>query len=158
MNKGAVFSEDRMYRFALWRHWDACLLPMTFILLNPSTADETKDDPTIRRCVQYARDWDYGGVCIVNIFAFRATDPRTLTRVSDPIGPDNDYHIKRLSSEGMVVAAWGTHGAYLDRGEQVKMMLAERGIRPCVLKLTKDGHPSHPLYLSASLRPVPWTR
>jgi hypothetical protein len=124
-----------------------------FIGLNPSTADETNDDPTVRRCINYAAGWGYRALIMTNIFAFRATDPYDMMMAEDPGGEDNDIWLKRAANEAnMVVAAWGTHGAYQARGAAVSKMLNPLH----VLRLTKDGHPAHPLYLPKTLTPVPW--
>lgn len=124
-----------------------------FIGLNPSVADETKDDPTIRRCIRFARDWGYDSLCMANLFAFRATKPAEMKQSRDPIGPDNDLMLKELAhSAGVVVAAWGVHGTHKRRDQLVRQRVS--GLH--YLRLTKDGHPGHPLYLPASLRPVEW--
>lgn len=147
-----VFSIDRGYRYALWRDWGGEGYAM-FVGLNPSTADETTDDPTIRRCVAYAKAWGYGALCMTNLFAFRATDPKDMLSARDPVGPENDATLIDLSGgAGVVVAAWGTYGTHLGRGQMVRNMLP--GLH--CLKLTKDGHPGHPLYLRKDLVPVLW--
>jgi hypothetical protein len=123
--------------------------------LNPSTADETNDDPTIRRCVGFARAWGYDALCMTNLFAMRATRPDDMKRSYVPLGRDNNAFLEQLAAgAGVVVAAWGTHGKYLGRDAFVRRMLPKLHY----LRLTKDGYPSHPLYLSASLQPVPWSR
>jgi len=145
----AVFSPCRRYRYELWRKWSdapACV----FIGLNPSTADETQDDPTIRRCIAFARSWGHGALGMFNLFAFRATDPKEMLSTEDPVGPDNDRVLSSLpSAASMIVAAWGTHGAHLSRDKTVLSLLPKLH----ALRLTKDGHPSHPLYLPSNLTP-----
>ena len=122
--------------------------------LNPSTADETQDDPTIRRCQGFARDWGYGGLVMANLFAFRATDPAVMKQAADPVGPDNDEHLLQLASTcPLVVAAWGTHGQHLGRDHQVRELTPNLHC----LRLTKEGYPGHPLYLPKSLTPVRWS-
>ena len=154
---GASFSPCRTYRYALWRNWGG-LLPgangyAMFVGLNPSTADETEDDPTIRRCIGFAKAWGYAGLCMTNLFAFRATDPRVMKAATDPVGEDNDWTLQiTAETAGVVVAAWGAHGTHMGRADAVRRMLPSLHY----LRLTKDGHPGHPLYLPASLRPVPW--
>jgi len=124
-----------------------------FIGLNPSTADETTDDPTIRRCVGFARAWGYDALCMVNLFAYRATNPADMEKDVEPIGTYNDYTLKKLASgAGIVIAAWGAHGTHLGRDAQVRALLPTLHY----LRLTKDGHPGHPLYLPSNLRPIPW--
>ena len=103
----AFFSKDRLYRYALWRIWDNELPKVLFIGLNPSTADEVKDDPTIRRCIRYALDWGYGGYLMGNIFAYRSTDPKQLKIIDNPIGIDNNYWLKKLHTEAtLTIGAW----------------------------------------------------
>ena len=147
----AKFSKDRVYRYALWRTWDDSLEKLLFIGLNPSTADEIKDDPTMRRCIRFSKDFGFGGFIMANIFAFRSTDPKKLKKIKNPIGNKNDFWIKKLNKEaGMTIAAWGTHGDYLDRGKEVSKMLKNL----YCLRKTKNGFPSHPLYLPANLKPI----
>lgn len=125
-------------------------------MLNPSTADETHLDPTVTRCCGYARRWGYGAIEVVNIFAYRSTDPKGLLAVADPVGEENDQHIlAAVEDAALVVAAWGVHGALQDRGRIVQDLIADR----CALTslgVTKDGHPRHPLYLRADAVPVPF--
>lgn len=152
MKKDAKFSDCRQYRFALWRIWDESKPYVMFIGLNPSTADETEDDPTISRCINYARSWGFGGVCMANLFAFRATEPARMLMAPDPVGHENDQWLVRLSEEaGLVVAAWGDTGGHMGRSQQVKELLT--GLH--CLKKNKSGEPAHPLYQKATLRPVP---
>jgi len=152
MHRSAMLSTDRRYRYTLWRLWGPGGYA-AFIGLNPSTADETSDDPTIRRCIGFARAWGFGGLCMLNLFAFRATQPADMKRTADPVGELNDVTLAELAgSAGVVVAAWGANGTHRGRDAQVRAMLP----RLHYLRLTKDGHPGHPLYLPASLRPVEW--
>ena len=145
----ATFSPDRKYRYTLWRWWSRKPFAM-FIGLNPSTADETNDDPTIRRCISFASDWGYGGLCMTNLFAIRATDPKKMIEHPEPIGPDNDAWLLRLSQQaGIVIAAWGTRGVHQHRNEIVCSMIKNLNC----LGLTKEGHPRHPLYLPKNVEP-----
>ena len=147
----AFFSKDRKHRYALWRVWNNKLPKVLFIGLNPSTADEVKDDPTIRRCINYAKDWGYGGYIMGNIFAYRSTDPKNLKITNDPIGIDNNSWLIKLHSEAsLTIGAWGNHGKYLDRGEEVSNLIDNL----YCLRITKEGHPSHPLYLPGNLKPI----
>lgn len=124
-----------------------------FIGLNPSTADEKYDDPTIRRCIGYARDWGYAGLCMMNLFAFRATSPDDMRAAEDPVGPDNDRALIDMAEfAGVIVAAWGVHGTHLGRDEEVRKMIPELHY----LQLTKEGIPGHPLYLAKRLKPILW--
>jgi len=121
-----------------------------FIGLNPSTADETNNDPTITRCINFAKNWGYGGLCMVNLFAFRATEPRDMMAYDNPIGSDNHDWINKLSKgAGVVVAAWGNDGAHLGQSEKVMQMIPDL----MCLKLNKTGEPTHPLYQPGSATP-----
>ena len=106
MKKDAVFSDCRNYRYALWRIWDDAKPYAMFIGLNPSTADETEDDPTIRRCMNFAKDWGYGGLCMTNLFAYRATIPANMMSAADPVGAENNAWLANLAENaGVIVAA-----------------------------------------------------
>ncbi len=145
----AIFSNCRMYRYVLWRWWNRRKAYVMFIGLNPSTADETNDDPTVRRCMNFASDWGYGGLCMTNLFAFRATEPRNMLEHPEPVGDKNDAWLLRLSREaGIIIAAWGTKGAHRHRDEAVCAMLENLNC----LGLTKAGYPRHPLYLSKNTK------
>ena len=154
MIKSADFSEDRVYRYALWRRWDEDSADYAmFIGLNPSTADEAEDDPTIRRCIQFAKDWGYSGLCVTNLFAFRATDPKVMKQVVEPVGDKNDQWLSECGLHAkVVVAAWGSHGVHRNRDAVVKRLIPELHY----LRLTKEGHPGHPLYLPKILTPIPF--
>lgn len=155
MNTSAVFSLDRTYRYQLWREWDSTLPTVMFIGLNPSTADETKDDPTIRRCIGFAKSWGHGSLCMTNLFAFRATDPADMMCATEPIGSQNNRHLMELAETiGLIIAAWGTHGVFQNRASEVLRMWSPGRLHH--LGLTKDGHPKHPLYLKADLKPILW--
>jgi len=148
----ATFSVCRTYRYDLWRWWGPGPYCM-FIGLNPSTADEMDDDPTVRRCVAFARAWGYGALCMTNLFAYRATDPADMKKAVSPVGWRNDYCLRdRASGAGVVVAAWGVHGTHKGRDQSVRLIMP----RLHYLRLTKDGHPAHPLYLPKTLRPALW--
>jgi hypothetical protein len=129
---------------------------VTFVGLNPSTADENADDPTIRRCVRFARDWGFATLKMVNLYAYRSTDPRNLRLCapSDAIGPENDHVLSIVfGGSDLIVAAWGVRAG----PERVAEVMGWP-IRPSVcLGLTKDGHPRHPLYVPAAARPVAFT-
>jgi hypothetical protein len=125
-----------------------------FIGLNPSTANETEDDPTIRRCISFAKSWGYDGLCMTNLFAFRATLPAVMLAEPDPVGQDNDQHLLAMAAKaGVVIAAWGTPGVHMGRADAVKAMVPNLHY----LRLTKAGHPGHPLYLPGDLVPKLWT-
>lgn len=151
------FSPCRTWRYTLTRMWDKTKQPVMFVALNPSTADEVRNDPTVRRCMGYARFWGYGGLVMTNIFAFRATDPRVMKAAKDPVGPENDSWLQRKAeTAGIVVAAWGTHGVYRGREDAVRLMFIQRKVRLMCLGKTKGGHPKHPLYLPKDAPLVPW--
>ena len=151
-SSGAIFSEDRIYRYVLWRRWSDLSNLTLFVALNPSTADEARDDPTIRRCKGFAHSWGASGFLIVNLYAFRATLPKDLFAASDPIGLENDEWIVAASGiSKKAIVCWGNHGM---RGSRAKTVLAALGNALC-LRMTKRGEPSHPLYLPAGLVPVP---
>lgn len=148
----ATFSADRTYRYALTRRWDTDWPMAVFIMLNPSTADAFEVDPTIRRCISFARSWHAGGILVLNLFALRSTDPHALYKHADPVGCDNDAVLRWVLSVdhepvGPVVAAWGVHGTHRGRGNKVMRLLQDRLVKPLCLGVTKEGHPRHPLYL-----------
>jgi hypothetical protein len=153
MDGSAIFSACENYRYVLRRSWDATRRTVLFVGLNPSTADAKVNDPTIRRCIRFATDWDFGSLIMANLFAYRATQPSLLPNVSDPVGPRNNWWLSMLQKEAdLVIAAWGIHGTLLDRNSEVLGKLSE----VYCLGLTKAGHPKHPLYLSASVTPRPY--
>lgn len=157
MRSGACFSPDRVYRYVLWRAWDASRPPIAVVGLNPSTADETENDPTVRRCIGYAKREGAGGLVMLNLFAFRATDPQVMRGAEDPVGPDNDAFLRCATARTQVVlCAWGAHGAFNGRGRQVEQLLQQFD-RPLVcLGRTKEGLPKHPLYIAAAEPFVPF--
>jgi hypothetical protein len=149
VSSSADFSECGRYRYSLTRTWNFAEPTVVFIGLNPSTADATTDDPTIRRCLRFARDWHFGGLIVVNLFAYRSAEPRVLKEVDEPIGSRNDAVIRaHCESAQCIVAAWGIYGSLLSREEQVLQFLR----RPYCLGVTKGGYPRHPLYLAARTR------
>ena len=155
-SSSAVFSNDRRYRYSLTRSWDAGPR-LNFVMLNPSTADEETNDPTIERCVRRAKSYGYGSLVVTNLFAYRSTNPGELKLVEDPVGGWNDDALLRQArASDAVVCAWGVDGRLLNRDRQVKSLFKRAGIRLYVLKLSRDGYPCHPLYLPYSLKPVAW--
>ncbi len=151
--KGARIDPTGTYRYLLWRIWDTNKPRVLFVMLNPSTADAETDDPTIRRCIGFAKSWGYGSLQVVNLFAYRATNPEELRKCADPIGPRNDDYIEEgLESANRVIMAWGTKGTLLGRDRIVKEIL--KPFRPHCLQLSKDGHPKHPLYIAAKCEPI----
>ena len=157
----AVFGGPRdCYRYRLSRTWDKKKPHAMFVMMNPSTADPLVDDPTVAKCGRFARAWGYGGIYVGNTFAYRATDKKHLRLVADPIGPDNDKHLVAMAKAShIVVFAYGQpgHRTLGPRGQLVARLLMEKaGIAPHILKLSKGGIPTHPLYLLESLEPVVW--
>lgn len=142
----ALLSPCQQYRYTLWRYFSPTQGKMVvFIGLNPSTADATQDDPTIRRCIGFAKLWGYDSLCMVNLFAYRATDPKDMQRAKDPIGVENDHYLKQMIDKAdLVVAAWGGNGEFLARDEKVKLLFDKMVY---CLGRTKHGHPRHPLYV-----------
>lgn len=154
VSRDADLSDCLRYRYSLRRWWDDSLPWCCWIMLNPSTADAAKDDPTIKRCIKFSQRWGCGGLFVVNLFAWRATDPRQLLSAADPVGPKNDWSIKTWAEQcqGPLVAAWGAggrlcatgnDGVYDRRDRAVTRLLS--GVRLQCLGTTKDGYPKHPL-------------
>lgn len=142
----AVFDPTGTWRYRLERAWGDGRA-IAFVMLNPNTADAEHDDPTIRRCVGFARRWGFGRLVVVNLFAWCCRRPRMLREAGDPVGPRNDAHLRRAAAEAdRVVAAWGNHGRLLDRDRAVVELLG--GPLHC-LGTTKHGCPRHPLYLAS---------
>lgn len=159
MCSGATLSPDRLYRYELWRIWDSDLPLLAVCGLNPSTADEKTNDPTITRCINFAKAWGYGGIYMINLFGYRSTDPKALKSVADPIGPDNDrVIIEVVAGTDHTIVAWGVNGALFGRDTQVLDLIRQgrHGHKVYHLGLTKGGHPKHPLYLRADTRPIPY--
>jgi hypothetical protein len=154
--RSAVFSDDRVYRYRLTRVWSYGGQMLNVIGLNPSTADETVDDPTIRRCIAFAKSWGYIGLSMTNLCAFRATKPVDLWKAAEPAGPDNDTWLRQeAEAAGMVLAAWGANIMAHDAGiRTVRYVL--RGIPLRCLGLTQSGAPRHPLYVPKVTLPVPF--
>ena len=153
--KGAEVSSCGTYRYSLTRTWD-CMPMVGWIMLNPSTADADQDDPTIRKCIGFAKRWGCGGIHVVNLFAFRATDPSALDAADDPVGPRNDANLMDVFVRcERVVAAWGTGGSRFGRGRHLMRLVEACGQKLDALRLTKDGHPGHPLYVPYDTALIP---
>jgi hypothetical protein len=157
----AVFSSCGRYRYRLDRSWSVDGMHpriATFVMLNPSTADAARDDPTIRRCIQFARREHCTGLVVVNLFGWRATDPRDLAAAADPVGPDNDEHVAdALVGAAIAIAGWGRFGSG-PREIAVAAIAARLGVRMRALGTTSTGAPRHPLYLSRDARLSRWSR
>lgn len=154
---GATFSACRRWRWLLWRRWDEARPLANFLMLNPSTADETQLDPTCTRARGYAERWGYGGLVVTNVFAWRATDPADMKAQPDPVGRDNDAAIVHAArSCAIVVCAWGNHGAHEERSAHVVAILRKAKVPLFALRVNGGGEPAHPLYLPKNLPATPW--
>ncbi|NNE53429.1 MAG: DUF1643 domain-containing protein [Sulfitobacter sp.] len=155
----ALYSTCERYRYSLERAWDANGPRVMFVMLNPSTATEVQNDPTVERCERRARHLGYGAFRVTNIFAWRATDPRDMRAAADPVGGENDTVLLRGADwADAIIAAWGVHGAHLERGPEVAEMMQGWSTPLYHLGLSKEGHPRHPLYLPYAQQPVVWER
>lgn len=152
--KGAIISRNKIYRYQLWRVWDDTKPKLLFIMLNPSTADSKYNDPTIIRCMNYAKDWGYGGIFVGNLFAFRHKDPKRLLKATDPIGRKNNKHLSKMRKKSKkIVCAWGHSGIVKKlSNKSMEHLLNIKPVLYC-LELSKDGTPKHPLYLKKTLKP-----
>ncbi|WP_212523022.1 DUF1643 domain-containing protein [Actibacterium sp. MT2.3-13A] len=154
----AVYSDCEAYRYTLTRTWEPEGRRALFVMLNPSTATEVQNDPTVERCERRARALGFGAFRVTNIFAFRATDPRVMRAADDPVGPANDAAIAESAPwADQIICAWGTHGEHLSRGPAVEALLRATGRPLWHLGLSKAGHPKHPLYIAYSQQPERWT-
>lgn len=157
----ATLSPCGLYRYNLTRYLGPGTMPCLFIMLNPSTADAEVDDPTIRRCKEFAKAAKCDVLVVVNLFAFRATSPDAMMKAEDPIGPENDAFLTRsldyvIKYKGPIICAWGALGKYRRRDETVLAGIRAMGGEPKAFSLTKDGSPGHPLYLKKDLVAVPY--
>lgn len=151
MIRRAVLSPDGVYRYELircWR-WDVDSTSITWVMLNPSTADADVDDPTIRRCIGFSKAWGFDEMAVVNLFALRSTNPKALRSHPDPIGPENERYItERFAASNLTVAAWGAGATGLPCLD-VAAIAFEAAVPLRCLGTTKAGHPRHPLYVKA---------
>jgi hypothetical protein len=160
-SSSAVFGgPNKCYRYQLRRTWDETKLPHAmFIMMNPSKADLKEDDRSVAKCYRFAKKWGgYGGIYVGNAFAYRATDKKRLRGIANPVGPDNDKHLIEMAKLAeIVIFAYGQpgHRKLKDRGRLLAKTLIDKGVKPYVLKLSKDGTPCHPLYLRKDLEPRP---
>ena len=153
VSKKARFSFCYRYRYSLERSWDGGKGRVLFIGLNPSTADHKRDDPTIRRCVGFAKSWGYQSMEIVNLFAFRSACPKGLKAVSDPVGKQNDRWIRNAEKRSdITIACWGSIN--MGRGRAAKLIKKLK--YPYCLKINQTLEPAHPLYMRADLKPTPY--
>ncbi len=150
----ALISDDERYRYLLTREWSEGSGFLGFVMLNPSTADAREDDPTIRRCIGFAKTWSYRGIMVANLFAFRATKPEELVKADDPVGVANDKFLQTVLDRcNLTIAAWGAHPFAAERGREVRKRF--NGRLHC-LGMTKAGFPKHPLYLLKTTLPIPY--
>lgn len=153
MEKKANISKDKIYRYTLSRTWDSTKPTVLFIGLNPSIADENIDDPTITRCINFAKDWGYGTLLMANLFAFRSTYPKEIYLIDDPIGKDNDHYILEcVKQSDLIIACWGNSGTYMDREKIIKELVPNL----YCLQKNKNGTPHHPLRLPRDINPIPF--
>ena len=159
-SRGAYFSRCGLYRYLLWRTIPRAREEagtIAWLMLNPSTADANADDPTIRRCLGFSRAWGYRRLLVVNLFALRATQPAVLARARSPVGKENDRAIiVAAGAADLMVCAWGVHGSLRERDQEVHALLNNAGTELRHVGVTRSGHPRHPLYLRASVRPMRW--
>ena len=146
---GALIAGD--YRYLLWRRWSTSRRICNFVMLNPSTADETENDPTIRRCMAFAKSWGYGVLVVTNLFAHRATEPKDMLAASDPVGPENGSIVDEVMdyathNDGLIVAAWGNKGSHMDQAEWFKGRAEMMDAPVRCFEISKKGQPKHPLY------------
>ncbi len=155
MPSGAVFSQCRTYRYALWRRWAAGDRLALFLGLNPSTADGVHNDPTIRRCIQFAQDWGYDGVLVGNLFAYRTPYPKRLFEQQHAEGPDNRQWLRKLlATAARAFAAWGNAGHQSGPSE----WLINAHKEWYCLRINRSGAPAHPLYIPADITPMPYSQ
>jgi len=155
--RSAEISACGTYRYVLRRTWNYALPELVYVMLNPSTADATEDDATIRKCCGFARRFGFGGIVVVNLFALRSRDPKALRMHAAPIGVDNDTWIMRETADPTrsILVAWGCHARHFPSRVKTVCQLIARPVS--ALRVTKDGHPEHPVMLPYSLTPTSWT-
>ena len=153
MEKKAIISKDKIYRYKLSRTWDSTKPTILFIGLNPSIANENVDDPTITRCINFAKDWGYGTLLMANLFAFRSTYPKDIYLIDDPIGKDNDHYLLEcVTQSDLIVACWGNNGTYMNREKVITELVPNL----YCLQKNKNGTPHNPLRPPRNIHPVPF--
>jgi hypothetical protein len=159
MERSAFISADGKYRYLLSRDWGEVpgMPRVLWVMLNGSTADGVKDDPTVRRCIGFSKRWGYGSLDICNLFGFRTLDPKVLMAAADPVGEFNDECVMRAAIRAqLIVVAWGNHGSFMARPEVMGELLGKIGVPMVHLGLTKSGEPRHPLYVRGDMKPKGW--
>jgi len=150
----AHYSDCEQYRYYLSRVWDFTRPLVNYLMLNPSTATEEQNDPTLARCQERAQRLEYGGFVVTNLFAFRATDPKDMKRAADPVGPDNNAQIAEAAMNSpVIILGWGATGGHRERARQVIAMLEPYHDKLYYLRLTGTGYPQHPLYIGYDQQP-----
>lgn len=169
IHSSAVISPDGLYRYILTRIWDDKLPVLLWVMLNPSTADARVNDRTILTCIEFARVLGYGGIEVVNLYAFRATDPDELSQAADPIGPGNDHWLNVAAARcDAAMLGWGQHaainlvqayqGSLRNRPDVVVEILQRYSLELQCLRITKKGQPQHPLYIARNTSPIPFRK
>lgn len=160
INSGANISPCGKYRYLLWRQWDTALPIQLWCMLNPSTAGETEDDPTIRKCIGFSEHSGFGAIMVINLYAFRATQPAQLKKAANPNGPANRFvwaeAMRRYTNGYGCMAAWGSHGAGAPEETDFATMARELGVTLWTLRETSSGAPGHPLYIPYTAQPTVW--
>lgn len=152
---GAQLSACRLYRYLLWRIWDPSKPILTYLMLNPSTADEVENDPTITRCQKRAQLLGMGGMRVANLFAWRSPYPEDLASQDDPVGPENDRAILQACQDSpYVICGWGKNGSLRNRDRHVVAMLKQANVDVRALRVNSDGSPGHPLYIGYEVLPT----
>lgn len=156
VSRSAVISPCEHYRYALHRRWQIGNRSVLWVMLNPSTADADIDDPTIRRCLGFSQAWSFDHLMVGNLYALRSTQPAALWTAEDPVGPENDAHLRAMAkSAAQIICAWGANAKPARANAVIKLLREYAPV--CALRMTKSGAPSHPLYLSGNLTPQDMT-
>ncbi|WP_038015682.1 DUF1643 domain-containing protein [Synechococcus sp. PCC 7335] len=154
VERTAIFDQTGQYRYCLGRRWQSGGSSVAFVMLNPSQADASRDDPTLRACMQFAQRWEYAALDVVNLFGYRTPHPTKLKQVDDPIGDQNDRYLRQaVEAAERVVLAWGNWGCLSGRDRAILSLLAPYREKLTYLQLNRSGQPRHPLYIKRSVLP-----
>ena len=154
VERSAVFDQTRQYRYRLGRRWQLGGSSVAFVMLNPSQADASRDDPTLRACMQFAQRWEYAALCVVNLFGYRTPHPKELMQTEEPIGDENDHYLLQAVEEAeRVVLAWGNWGSLAGRDRTILQLLRPYQAKLTCLQINRSGQPRHPLYIKRSVLP-----